>query len=74
MPEIRYEIRVVKILQPLVGTMSQELLYLARTSTEPDPGAVIASLNPTLVLPLPPPIKLEAEVAAVAVSVAAALE
>ena len=64
MPQIMYEIRVVKITRPLIGMQTQETLYLARPTTEPDPGPVIAAFNPTLVLPLPPPpppILLEAQ-------------
>jgi hypothetical protein len=51
-----FEIRVVKITRSVVGTQTQETLYLAKPATMPDPGPMIASFNPTLVLPLPPPI------------------
>lgn len=53
--QMLFEIRVVKITRPVVGVPTQETLYLARPATAPDPGALIAVCNPTLVLPLPPP-------------------
>lgn len=65
-----YEVRVTKVTRPLVGNPTQETLYLAKPETVPDPGALIAALNPTLVLPLPPPIVLEGQTAIEASSVA----
>jgi hypothetical protein len=73
MAEVKYEIRVVKVTRPVVGQMTQEIIYLAKPTTAPDPGALIAASNPTLVLPLPPPITLEGQATAAEISAAAAL-
>jgi hypothetical protein len=63
MPSVMFEIRVTKITVPLSGPLTQETLYLAKPVTAPDPGAVIASCNPALVLPRPPPIVLDGQIA-----------
>jgi hypothetical protein len=47
-----FEIRVVKITRPVVGTQTHDTVYLAKPATMPDPGPIIASFNPTLILPL----------------------
>jgi hypothetical protein len=71
MPYMTYEIRVTKITIPLIGNQTHELLYLAKPTSAPDPGACIAAFNPTLTLPLPPSIKLEAQATVEALAEAA---
>jgi hypothetical protein len=72
MPYVIYEIRVTKITIPVMGNQTHELLYLAKPTSAPDPGACIAAFNPMLTLPLPPPIKLDAHATVEATVTAAA--